>query len=116
VSGAQALEPTKIAGAIQERFDTDGDDVRIVEFTQPTHIFIDHDEMQQNGTTLEEISSYLLTVTKGELQGNQYPPQPGVAAERAFIAAFPSEMVEDLPCLQGKLPDHGSKDQAADQG
>ncbi len=116
VSGAQALEPTKVAGVIQERFDTDGDDVRIVEFTQPTHIFIDHDEMQQNGTTLEEISSYLLTVTKGELQGNQYPAQPGVAAERAFIAAFPSEMVEDLPCLQGKLPDHGSKDLAADQG
>ena len=112
VSGAQALEPTKVAGAIQERFDTDGDDVRIVEFTQPTHIFIDHDEMQQNGTTLEEISSFLLTVTKGELQGNQYPAQPGVAGERAFIAAFPSEMLDSLPCLQGRLPDHGSKDSA----
>jgi hypothetical protein len=39
-----------------------------------------------------------------------------VAGERAFIAAFPSEMLEDLPCLQGKLPDHGSKDTATDQG
>jgi hypothetical protein len=69
--------------------------------------------MAQNGTTLEEISAFLLTVTKGELQGNQYPAQPGVAAERAFIAAFPSEMLEDLPCVQGSLPDHGSKDRAS---
>ncbi len=116
VSGAQALEPTKVADAIQQRFDTDGDDVRIVEFTQPTHIFIDTDEMEQNGTTLEEISAFLLNVTKGELQGNQYPAQPGVANERAFIAAFPSDMLEELPCLEGKLPDHGSKDAATDQG
>jgi hypothetical protein len=90
--------------------------VRIVEFTQPTHIFIDTDEMEQNGTTLEEISSFLLTVTKGELQGNQYPAQPGVASEPAFIAVFPSDMLEELPCLEGKLPDHGSKDTTADQG
>ncbi|MEZ0235758.1 MAG: alkaline phosphatase family protein [Actinomycetota bacterium] len=118
VSGAQALEPTKVADAIQQRFDTDGDEVRIVEFTQPTHIFIDSDEMEQNGATLEEISAFLLTVTKGELQGNQYPAQPGVANEHAFIAAFPSDMLEELPCLEGKLPDHGSKDAAAttDQG
>ena len=66
--------------------------------------------MEQHGTTLEEISAFLLTVTKGELQGNAYPAQPGVADEPAFIAAFPSEMLEELPCLQGELPDHGSKD------
>ena len=74
--------------------------------------------MEQNGTTLEEISSYLLTVTKGEVQGNQYPLPPGVDDERAFIGAFPSEMLDTLPCLAGKLPDHGSKDAAAttDQG
>jgi len=118
VSGASAIEPSNVAGVIQERFDTDGDDVRIVEFTQPTHIFIDLEEMEQNGTTLEEISSYLLTVTKGELQGNQYPLPPGVAGEPAFISVFPSEMIDSLPCLAGKLPDHGSKDAAAttDQG
>jgi len=111
------IEPSNVAGVIQERFDTDGDDERIVEFTQPTHIFIDHAEMEQNGATLEEISAFLLTVTKGELQGNQYPPAPGVANERAFIAAFPSEMLDTLPCLAGKLPDHGSKGAApVDQG
>jgi len=112
VSGAAVISPTSVANAIQDRFDTDGDDTRIVEFTQPTHIFIDHGEMEQNGTTLEEISSFLLTVTKGDVQGGQYPVSAAVADERAFIAAFPSEMLDDLPCLQGKLPDHGSKDSA----
>jgi hypothetical protein len=118
VSGATALEPSKIADVVQQRFDNDGDDARIVEFTQPTHIFVNRDELEQNGTTLEEISTFLLTVTKGELQGNQYPLQPGVANERAFIAAFPSDLLEELPCLEGELPDHGSKDAAtpADQG
>jgi hypothetical protein len=23
---------------------------------------------------------------------------------------FPSEMIDELPCLQGKIPDHGSAD------
>jgi hypothetical protein len=112
VSGASVISPTSVANAIQERFDTDGDDVRIVEFTQPTHIFIDQEEMEQNGASLEEISAFLLTVTKGDVQGGQYPVSADVAGERAFIAAFPSEMLEDLPCLQGELPDHGSKDTA----
>jgi hypothetical protein len=112
VSGGAVISPTSVAGVIQERFDTDGDDVRIVEFTQPTHIFIDQEEMEQNGTSLEEISSFLLTVTKGDVQGGQYPVSPEVAEEGAFIASFPSEMLDDLPCLQGKLPDHGSKDAA----
>ncbi|HVF09071.1 MAG TPA: hypothetical protein VNC60_10880, partial [Actinomycetota bacterium] len=96
----------------QAEFDTDGDDTRIVEFTQPTHIFIDLDEMEQNGTTLEEISSYLLTVTKGEVQGGQYPVSPEVADEPAFLTAYPSEMIDQLPCLEGRIPDHGSKDAA----
>jgi hypothetical protein len=116
VSGASVIEPSSVANVIQERFDTDGDDARIVEFTQPTHIFIDHEEMEQNGTTLEEISSYLLTVSKGDVQGGQYPVSPSVAEEQAFVAAFPSEMLEDLPCLQGMLPDHGSKTAAPGQG
>jgi hypothetical protein len=117
VSGASVISPPAVAEAIQARFDTDGDDTRIVEFTQPTNVFIDLDEMEQNGATLDEIASYLLTVTKGEVDGGQYPVSPDVAGEPAFLAVYPSGMLEDLPCLQGKIPDHGSKDLVApDQG
>ena len=110
VSGASVISPTTLADVIQAEFDTDGDDTRIVEFTQPTHIFIDLAEMEQNGTTLEEISAFLLTVTKGQVQGGQYPVGAEVAGEPAFIAAYPSEMIDELPCLEGMIPDHGSKD------
>ena len=110
VSGASVISPTAVADVIQAEFDTDGDEVRIVEFTQPTTVFIDLDEMEQNGTTLEEIAAYLLTVTKGEVRGGQYPVASEVADEPAFLTVYPSSMIEDLPCLQGKIPDHGSKD------
>jgi hypothetical protein len=110
VSGASVISPTAVADVIQAEFDEDGDDTRIVEFTQPTHVFIDLDEMEQNGTTLEEIAAYMLTVTKAEVEGGQYPVAPDVAEEPAFLTVFPSEMIDELPCLQGKIPDHGSAD------
>ncbi|CAN5734315.1 hypothetical protein BH18ACT17_BH18ACT17_14980 [soil metagenome] len=108
VSGATVISPPAVGDAIQAEVDTDGDDTRIVEFTQPIHVFVDLDEMRQNGTTLEEISAYLLTVTKEQVDGGQYPVTPEVADEPAFLAVFPSSMIDDLPCLEGKLPDHGS--------
>jgi hypothetical protein len=117
VSGATVISPGAVADVVQAEFDTDGDDTRIVEFTQPTNMFVDIDEMEQNGATLEEISGFLLSVTKGEVGGEQYPVSPDVANEPAFLAVYPADMLEQLPCLQGLLPDHGSKGAAAtDQG
>jgi hypothetical protein len=117
VSGATVISPGAVADVVQAEFDTDGDDTRIVEFTQPTNIFVDIDEMEQNGATLEEISGFLLSVTQGEVGGEQYPVAPEVADEPAFLAVYPADMLEQLPCLQGLIPDHGSKEAAApDQG
>ncbi|HET9310054.1 MAG TPA: hypothetical protein VFP41_02385, partial [Actinomycetota bacterium] len=116
VSGATVISPGAVADAVQAEFDTDGDDRRIAEFTQPTNMFVDIDEMEQNGATLEEISGFLLSVTKGEVGGEQYPVPPEVAGEPAFLAVYPADMIEDLPCLRGMLPDHGSRALAPDQG
>lgn len=117
VTGATVISPGAVAEVVQAEFDTDGDDTRIVEFTQPTNMFVDIDEMEQNGATLEEISGFLLSVTKGEVGGEQYPVSPEVADEPAFLAVYPADMLERLPCVQGLLPDHGSKGVAAtDQG
>lgn len=117
VSEAAVISPTAVADVIQAEFDTDGDDERIVEFTQPTNVFVDLDEMEQNGATLEEIAAYMLTVTKAQVQGGQYPVAPEVADEPAFLAVYPSALLDGLPCLAGRLPDHGSKDTPpSDQG
>ncbi|MET0800636.1 MAG: alkaline phosphatase family protein [Actinomycetota bacterium] len=110
VSGAAVISPTAVADVIQAEFDHDEDDTRIVEFTQPTHVFVDRDEMAENGATLEEIAAFLLTVTKGDVEGGQYPVSADVAHEPAFLTVYPSTMLDDLPCLEGKIPDHGSKD------
>ena len=57
-----------------------------------------------------------LELTKGEVGGEQYPVPPEVAGEPAFLAVYPADMIEDLPCLRGMLPDHGSRALAPDQG
>ena len=91
--------------------------MRIVEFTQPTHIFIDLDEMAAERHDARGDLRVPADRDEGRAcRATSTRRQPGVADEPAFIAAFPSEMLEDLPCLQGKLPDHGSKDTATDQG
>ena len=104
------ISPTAVADVIQAKFDHDEDDSRIVEFTQPTHVFVDLEEMRDNGATLEEIAAFLLTVTKGDVQGGQFPVSADVADDPAFLAVYPSAMLDHLPCLQGMIPDHGSKD------
>lgn len=99
VTEASAISPVKVADAIQARFDHDGDEVRIVDFTQPTHVFINRAELGEQGATLEEVSAYLLTLTKGEVQSPDFPAPLGVEDELAFMAVYPSELIEDLPCL-----------------
>ena len=113
VSRASVISPIAVTDVIQAEFDTDGDDTDVAQFTQPTHVFIDLDEMKQNGATLEAIAAYMLTVTKGELEGGQFPVAPDVADEPAVHAVYPANMIDHLPCLRGELPDRGSKDTAA---
>ena len=108
VTDATVISPILVADAIQARFDHDGDDVRIVEFTQPTHVFIDRDELREQGATLEEVAAYLLTLTKGQLQSPDFPAPLGVEDEPAFLAAYPSAMLEDLPCVQDALADEAA--------
>ena len=108
VTDATVISPILVADAIQARFDHDGDDVRIVEFTQPTHVFIDRDELREQGASLEEVAAYLLTLTKGQLQSPDFPAPLGVEDEPAFLAAYPSAMLEDLPCVQDALADEAA--------
>jgi hypothetical protein len=99
VSGAFQISATPIVSGIQAAFDTDGDDTRIVQLVQPTQMFIDERELRQNGHTLEELSAWIMGLTKGDVA------QPGVvvpaeeADDPAFQAAFPSSLMDELACL-----------------
>jgi hypothetical protein len=99
ISGAFQISATPIVNGINTTFDTDGDDTKIVQLVQPTQIFIDEEELRQNGHTLEELSHWIMGLTKADTA------QPGVqvpadeADDPVFQAAFPSALMSSLPCL-----------------
>jgi hypothetical protein len=97
VSGAFAIPATPIVSGINTTFDKDGDDTRIVELVQPTQIFVNEDELRQNGFTLEDLAHWILRLTKGDVSATALPA--GVADDPIFEAAFPSAIMNDLPCL-----------------
>jgi hypothetical protein len=88
-----------VGQAIQAQFDTDGDDVSIVQFVQPTQIWINKDEMKEQGYTLEEISAFVLDLKLGDVGGTTWPIQPEDAGDPAFIAAFPSSLLQTSDCV-----------------
>jgi hypothetical protein len=99
VSGAAAISPTHVGALLRARFDTDGDDTSVVELVQPTTVFLDMDELADEGATVAEVAAYVLTLTKGQLSGETWPIPEDQHDERAFLAAFPSEVLPELPCL-----------------
>jgi Type I phosphodiesterase / nucleotide pyrophosphatase len=99
VTGAFQISATPISNGINAVFDADGDRTRIVELIQPTQMFVNEAELRQNGHDLEDVSRWIIGLTKADTA------QPGVqvpsdeANDRVFQAAFPSEMLSRLPCL-----------------
>ena len=99
VSGAFQISTAPMQTMINETFDTDGDDTPIVELMQPTQIFLNDDELTQNGYTVADVSRYIMTFTQAQTAGGGAVPLPGQDNETVFEAAFPSDMMQDLPCL-----------------
>lgn len=97
LTGALSIPPSNISAAVDARFDTDGDDVGMIQLVQTTTMFVNEAEMTENGVTLADISAYLMTLTKGDLIPEGLPAD--AAGDPAFHAVIPSEMLADLPCL-----------------
>jgi predicted AlkP superfamily pyrophosphatase or phosphodiesterase len=99
VSGGFQISTTPIGAGLEATFDTDGDNVPIVELIQPTQIYVNTDELQQNGGTLEDIARWIMQRT----EGNTAPAGVVVPAaqqnEKVFAASFPSELMTHLGCL-----------------
>jgi hypothetical protein len=99
VTGAFQISATPLTTGINAIFDTDGDDTRLVELVQPTQIFVNERELRQNGHTLKEVAEWIMGLTKADTA------QPGVvvptdqADDPVFQAAFPSSIMDELPCL-----------------
>jgi hypothetical protein len=99
VSGASVISPGRVADAIEARFDRDGDATSVVGSVQPTQIYIDRGELRQQGGTLEEVSAFLMTLTKGDVGSDAWPIPSARLDERAFLAAYPSSLLHELACV-----------------
>jgi len=95
-SGALQISAGAAAAAIQARFDRDGDDAKVVELIQPTQIFVDEAELAESGATLADVAAFVMELTARQVVPGVAPERAG---ERVFQAAFPSEIMDDLPCL-----------------
>jgi Type I phosphodiesterase / nucleotide pyrophosphatase len=99
VTGAFNISATAISDGINATFDTDGDQTRIVELIQPTQMFVNEAELRQNGHDLEDVSRWVFGLTTADTAQPGAPIPAGQADDRVFQAAFPSEMLNRLPCL-----------------
>jgi hypothetical protein len=98
VSGAFQISTTAIVSGITSTFD-DADGVSVVDLVQPTQIFVNEAELRQNGHTLEDVSEWIMSLTKADtaLPGVDVPPSE--ADDPVFQAAFPSRLMSSLECL-----------------
>jgi hypothetical protein len=99
VSGGYQISTGPIEVAIQTRFDTDDDDVKVVSLVQPAQVFLNEAELADNGFTVADVARFVAGLTKADTAGGGVTPLPGTEQEPAFQAVFPSEMLFDLPCL-----------------
>ncbi|HEX6329927.1 MAG TPA: alkaline phosphatase family protein [Actinomycetota bacterium] len=97
-SGAFMIDIKKVAAGLAEAFDDD-DEVELVQRVRPTQVWLDMDELEENGYTLEQVSRWFLDLTQAETYKGQRVPEPGLEDETVFAAALPSSILSQLPCL-----------------
>jgi hypothetical protein len=99
MTGAFQISATPISNGINATFDTDGDRTRIVELIQPTQMFVNEAELLENGHDLEDVSRWIIGLTKADTVQPDVQVPADEADDRVFQAVFPSEMLSRLPCL-----------------
>jgi hypothetical protein len=101
-SGAFMIDIAKLESRLSDRFD-DRDEVPLVQKVRPTEIWLDTDELRENGFTLTQVSQWILGLTQAQTYKNQNVPEPGHEGDTVFAAALPSSILASLPCLRGSV-------------
>ena len=99
VSGAFMIDVNKIDSLVRKAFDNDDDGVPLVEKVRATEIWLNTEELANNGFTLDEVSQFIARMTQEQTFKNRNTPVPGHENDAVFSAAFPSSMLSRLPCL-----------------
>ena len=104
VSLAFLIGIDQLAADIEKRFDSDTDNVPVVQKVRTTQIWVDEAELAQNGFTLGQVAQYISQLTEADTVKPTETIQPGQANDLVFAAAFPTSILPTLPCLQGDSP------------
>jgi hypothetical protein len=104
ITGAFQVSTGTAGLRIQEHFDHDDDDVPVVDLVHPTAVFLNEAELAEHGFTLADVARFGMQLTKDEVVGKDIHPAPGTEGDRAFPVAFPSRLLERLPCLAEEPP------------
>jgi hypothetical protein len=99
VSGGFQISTTPIGSGLNAAFDTDGDDVPVVQLIQPTQIYVNLAELRQNGGTLDDMARWIMDRTKGDTAGTGVVVPADQQNDKVFEAAFPSDLMNHLSCL-----------------
>jgi hypothetical protein len=97
-SGGYQISTGPMQEMINERFGTPGGP-DIVELMQPTQAFLNLEELEANGHTVDDVARFMMTFTQAQTAGGGIVPNPGEQNDPVMTAAFPSALMQDLPCL-----------------
>ena len=98
-SGGFALSAGQLTQALRARFDTDGDEIQGIEAVHTSQIFLDEEELHEQGYDAADVARYVLGFTEADGSALQASPVPGIDRDRpVFSAAIPGDMLASLPC------------------
>lgn len=99
VSGGFQISTGAVGSLLQEEFDLDDDDVRVVDIVQPSAVFLNRDELAEHGFSVDDVARYVMTLTRAQAGGSGVTPPAGTENDLAFPVVFPSELMLEMPCL-----------------
>lgn len=98
VSGGFQIDEGLLAQDILATFDGDGDERDVLQKLRPSQLWIDREELAENGFTLAQVARFLVEYTKGQHLGDPSQLPRNERDDRLFAAAIPSAILEDLSC------------------
>ena len=98
VSGGFQISTGPMQELINGRFGRPGGPP-IVDLMQPTQAFLNMDELEANGHSVDEVARFMMTFTQAQTAAGGIVPNAGQDGDTVMAAAFPSALMQDLPCL-----------------
>jgi hypothetical protein len=95
VSGAFQVTPAAMTTDLQTAFGT-----QAIQAVRTSQIFLNANELEQEGSSIEDVASFVLDYTKAQAASDASSLTAGEAQEKVFAAAFPASVFDEpLSCL-----------------